>query len=87
MEEPKSPNVYARAADLLRRDGWCQGMSHHPDGRWCLVGVLSLEAWEPNRVKTKLGILPLGSVSDWNDAPGRTLPEVLAVLDELAGEG
>jgi hypothetical protein len=29
-----------RAADLLERDGWCQGTSYGPDGGMCLLAAL-----------------------------------------------
>lgn len=81
--------IRERAAQLLERDGWCQ--SARQGQRRCLV-VAIFEAQESfdaearaaeeieETIEIELGLKPKFSLADWNDAPTRTLPQVLAAL-------
>ena len=78
----KYRKIRERAAQLLERDGWCQGTKKDAQGRRCLSGALEAVAeWEEAgdvwyALRMELNAVP----SAWNDAPGRTLAEVLAAL-------
>lgn len=84
--------VFAAAADVLERDGWCQGSMYRADedgriiGR-CLLGAVRQAA------KTYDDYVFAGDLlvdlldrapSTWNDTPGRTADEVIAKLREFA---
>jgi len=76
------------------RQGWCQGgpARDHRDAtistgdpnacKWCLFGALMAvtDDWDGPRaaIKEFTGC----SLAEWNDAPGRTKAEVLALLDK-----
>lgn len=83
-----------RAAEILREDGWCQGVSRDERGAHCAAGAV----WEacpgpggyPVRLLTqiRLGRVIGTQVVSWNDTPGRTAEEVIAALGRVAaGEG
>ncbi len=82
--------VARKAADLLKRDGWCQGRFR--DGRRrCLVAALDDVSHGADiesavvrfAVKEHTGERWF---SDWNDAPERTADEVIALLRQVATE-
>lgn len=95
--------VLNRAADLIERDGWCQGSDRLKDGI-CVGKAIELSAealralWgedfdaRPAFVALELaaGIRvdadhrSFGGYVLWNDAPGRTKAEVVAVLRSAA---
>lgn len=80
MTAEEIQTVFNRAADLLERDGWCQGKYWMDDGRCCLVGAAmrmgaTPECWQ--ELSRRTGVL---HPQYWNDEPGRTVEEVLAVL-------
>lgn len=77
------------AADVLRRDGWCQGESRDPQGRHCALGAL-MEAGSVTavmrggvRLKRSLGLEDT-SVAFWNDRPERTKEQVIEALERAA---
>lgn len=82
--------IYAKAAELIREHGWAQ-LRFGVDGRnFCLVGALS---WAycgsitlplPRKVLLPVQALVDEPLTTWNDTPGRTVDEVLAVLDEAS---
>lgn len=81
---------YLAAADLLERGGWCQGRGRGPGGSKCLVMALVYatikDADYPKAIEaleSRLGKRP----ADWNDEPGRTKEEVIALLREAAHHG
>lgn len=96
MSDVNVQTILSRAADLLEERGWGQGVGSGLYNQCCLVRSVdsvaadqraadrALEACFP-RIGLELdpGDL-LGPLIRWNDAPTRTLPEVLAVL--RAGE-
>jgi hypothetical protein len=84
-------NALLRAAELIEPEGkWCQGIYHGYDGAHCLVGALAtptegmshvaykeLRRWVEEAVNCE-------SLTDWNDADGRTQAEVVAALRKAA---
>lgn len=73
-------------ADPLEERGWCQGVTRDFQGRFCLGGAIGWvldvttgQRWKLARQEVQLRIGTL-SVASWNDTPGRTVEEVLAVL-------
>ncbi len=83
--------VARRAADLLERDGWCQGRFSTFARRRCLSGALmAADRWGSPAVQQvqKQVLVHTGTwcPSQWNDAPGRTADEVIALLRQVADE-
>jgi hypothetical protein len=80
------------AADYIREHGWCQHQWENASGSVCLKGAASkatdcdLLRHTPliYALRETIGI-PEG-LSDWNDTPGRTKEEVLAVFDKIANK-
>lgn len=86
-----SVNPLARAAELIEEHGWCQGGFYDDQGRMCVdFALLMAEATSNERARRLLTdeLRRRGdrerSVVEWNDAPGRTQLEVLAVLRAAA---
>ena len=81
--------LFAKAADLLERDGWCQGTLMDADGKRCGAGALigstnGNDYWDAvNEIRRAVGT---HRVSTWNDAPERTADEVIALFRKLAAE-
>lgn len=88
------------AALLLKRDGWCQGKLRtgrmvgliRQDGPRCIIGAVA-DAWDilrpPPPLSFELVLEVLRTRFDrntaaWNDAPGRTAAEVIAMLEACA---
>jgi hypothetical protein len=70
-----------RAIRRIRRRGWTQGLEGvlKRQGPYCVVG--SFRADVPKRVVFCLCLaMNDDGISDWNDEPGRTKEEVLAVM-------
>lgn len=74
MEPMKTSEVLDRAADLLERDGWCQGALHDSAGRMCAVGALRRAIV----VQVDLDPSTLGQVDEVEEAARRRL---MAVAD------
>lgn len=78
-------DVLDAAADLLDRDGWCQGTGHMPSGQRCVENALdSIDPFssDPSRALYRV----VGPVVTWNDTPGRTQEEVTSTLRRVARE-
>ena len=90
-----SDNGDRRAAQLLREKGWCQKAFSETDGSLCILGALTI-ADDPDFPPSKHGgLVPpkitaianeflsqLGiAIWQWNDAPGRTKEQVIALLE------
>jgi hypothetical protein len=74
-----------RAAQLIERDGWCQGRMHALSGERCLFkAILDAEPCDSRvvigEVRSRLGTNSIVSLWNWNDEHGRTKDEVLALL-------
>lgn len=79
-----------QAADYINQYGWCQGTFKNEQGQVCIVGALgavtqqykSIHIYSQMRLKiTKL--IGCGATI-WNDVPGRTKDEVVAMLRKAA---
>ena len=81
------------AADLLEEKGWIRGTGVDDQGRHCLVAALSDaadsfpggDAYWPALEAVQQRV-PGGWVVRWNDAPGRTAEQVIALLRRVAAE-
>jgi hypothetical protein len=97
--EPKSPTpmggasvseVLAAAADLLEKPGaWTQGIWVDHKGCLCIEGAIAtVVGIHPSDVYSHPASIELeariGSLVDWNDAPGRTQAEVVTALRQAA---
>lgn len=94
---------YAKeAADLIRKNGWIQGENDRgtmmedgsvrsDGGGTCIDLALGPCDSVKEAVYREIGITYDGGCRyrlwEWNDAPERTIHEVLAVLDAVAGGG
>ena len=84
--------------ERLVKHGWVQGETRSADGRCCILGALSeyippiahrydepatgaLRRQEVRRALWRV-LPPTVEISTFNDAPGRTFAEVLALLDK-----
>ncbi len=82
--------VARKAADLLERDGWCQGRLVGNKGDHCILGAL--DAVDPSedarflKATSDFILRVKGAVTLWNDAPERTANEVIALLRQVATE-
>ena len=83
-------------ADLLEREGWCQGDYAEYDANGNLTGrclSTAIRTVQPDlspRCEILALLRPLlpsqaGWLVAWNDDPDRTLPEVVALLRKAAG--
>lgn len=84
-------DVLDAAADLLDRDGWCQGYDKDDDGRYCARGATKAAASSDTLVGAGARIaltqrLPTHNIPAWNDTPGRTQEEVTSTLRRVARE-
>lgn len=80
--------VLHRAADLLEEFGWGQGYyGSKKEGWFCAIGAIDAAADDlgyPNADEATMPMYAWGSVTQFNDAPGRTKAEVVARLREAA---
>jgi hypothetical protein len=88
--------VLLDAAEAIRARGWCQGAPVAPGGELCLIGAVmeasgssgapisfSHPCWQ---ALERLGRAVPQPVT-WNDAPGRTAADVIALLEKVALDG
>ena len=74
-----------KAADYLRTHGWVQFDLGRDGGPRCLLGAFdSICAGREWPAMCALFPLAGGSIVNWNNAPGRTLAEVLDRLESTA---
>ena len=94
-------DILNRAAELVEH-GWTQGAYEFTENSktyYCLVGAIGRaqeifsvpgrqEAYKAigDRLRKDHGLPKLDPISRWNDAPGRTQAEVVALLREVASE-
>lgn len=83
------------AADVLRRDGWCQRAWRDGDAR-CVAGALTRAVMDRTEAEGSNFDRPWQAASDaltlqvgqaamiWNDVNGRTADEVIAALEAAA---
>lgn len=70
---------------LLIDEGWCQHASENNLGQHCLMGALNIVDHD-GKAYLYLYSLTNHDVCRWNDAPGRTFEEVIALLDKAIAE-
>lgn len=81
----KTSDVLQAARQLLIDEGWCQGQLVNDCGQYCSLGAINAVDQNDIGLEAKNAlrhILSVGSVGLWNDAPGRTVVEVLALYDD-----
>lgn len=79
-------NLLEPVADLIREHGWIQGKFHNSSG-YCVLGAIHasyasdslLEVVCKSLIRERIGD-EYSSIAAWNDAPNRTIEEVLDVL-------
>lgn len=83
--------IKKKMADLLRECGWCQNQLVNSNGERCLTGAFSkvfsvrttsprwLNEWQS--VREDLKVRCNGNIAAWNDVSGRTIEEVLELLE------
>ena len=69
-----------KAWELLEQTGWCQGAMTDQDGCICAFHAVIQIYGYGSPEESRLSWLIEGSISTWNDAPGRTKAEVIAAL-------
>lgn len=83
-------DVLHAAADLLERDGWCQGVYVSHGGARCAEGAIHAVAPSSQVALDAEMALSRALGGDhpvrWNDAPGRTQKQVAAKLREAAAQ-
>jgi len=90
-------NVLREAADLIESDGWCRRRWEADTGERCLVTALDAAADDNEdllheAVSALIGrigapaapVRMLRALTAWNDAPGRTVGDVTALLRAAA---
>lgn len=86
---PPERQVLLDAADILEERGWIQGFSRTSDG-YCIMGALDAASAVTEPARNALFMLAYkigGPVPQWNDTPGRTKEEAIAMLRETALDG
>lgn len=81
--------IFLKAADLLARDGWCQGSYYDENGGRCAAGAITdacggVRPTEAARACALASQLCGDSLSTWNDTYGRTKEEVIALFQRCA---
>jgi hypothetical protein len=91
--------VLLAAAELLERDGWCQGQLWDERGRRCASGAILFSSLgvpptpNPDLVDSARVMLfghcpkDVLSIPHWNDSPGQTAENVIATLRRAASGG
>jgi hypothetical protein len=79
-----------RARMLIEAKGWCQGKLQDPTtGAFCIAGAIMCASARFASLQTQMDTTDLFSriaiggagIPRWNDAPGRTVTEVLEAFD------
>lgn len=80
----KPSEIGQKAIEKLKQDGWCQCRVEASDGRHCLIGTIGFATTgEPS---DGYDLSRDTELSNWNDTPGRTIHEVIAVLEQAVAE-
>ena len=76
-----------KVADVIRERGWCQGQMFNRAGNVCIIGAINV-AWDTDLISAWTVMERLNrytnGITRWNDAPGRTVDEVLALIEAVA---
>jgi hypothetical protein len=78
-----------KAADYIRKHGWCHGSSSNESGAVCPgeAGWIEKKDFPPGTFTDLAHYMwnALGStIAEWNDHPSRTASEVVGVLDAIS---
>jgi len=76
--------ILQRAKQELLTRGWCQGVMQNERGEVCAMGAVFLTDPDQDRCYEALNVfgnIVHTPVPFWNDAPGRTPEQVLALFD------
>jgi hypothetical protein len=90
------PSEYvAEVADHLLANGWTQNSLFDGNGGSCLRGAMLTVTWKnletsaesdyaqvDRFIRAKVALRGYGTISSWNDSPGRTLDDVLDFLHQ-----
>lgn len=84
--------ILRKAADVIRERGWHQGDYEGPGGGVCAEGAINVvcngtpnESGETaHKARVVLASFLNNIINSWNDAPDRTVDEVIAALEEAA---
>lgn len=75
-----------RAAEILRKTGWCQQIAYTPDGRCCLQEAVIRAC--PGKIGNAFALLRKvtrwNCITAWNDSSSRTKRQVLSALERAA---
>jgi hypothetical protein len=87
---PPERQVLLDAANILEERGWIQGGFGNASRGYCMMGAIGETRADENwqlmamiALNQKFG----QPMEQWNDTPGRTKEEVIAMLRETALEG
>ena len=79
-----------KASEILKERGWCQGEYENDKGNVCLARSISLGYNSPigwlevtGRLLRKIRIQRFSGLCEWNDVPGRTVEEVIELLESV----
>lgn len=86
LPEKVGDNVFARAAEIIEKRGWCQGGIGMHGKRVCAFWAIEFAGGATMAHIRKMNAATGMSIAAWNDAPGRTKEEVIAVLRELSSQ-
>ena len=81
--------VLLGAAEYLRKYGWIQWETGNHGGPRCALGALEsvdIDSVYDDAEYRLLRTVGASSVVKWNDAPGRTVEEVIAAFEKAAAE-
>lgn len=85
LGEAQAETWQSRTIRLLRNRGWRQGGYGMPHGPYCLQGAIiqaNCEICDTHSIQHQLSARLGTKISQWNDAPERTLDDVIALLSE-----
>ncbi len=78
-------DVLDAAADLLERDGWCQGNHRHAAGT-CVDYALHAATQPVHNTARQALQRRVGPVAEWNNAPDQTAANVIATMRSVAAD-
>jgi hypothetical protein len=79
----QTADVLDAARDLIDHDGWRQGIKTKKPGRCALVAIATADLDSGGQTRfidaaeALSAVIGVGSVTEWNDTPGRRVSEVL----------
>ena len=75
-----------KPSEAIKQYGWCQNRFRGIDGEYCLSRVVA--EYSPEQYRRVLDAIPFSieyikCLIDYNDTPGRTKEEVIALLESV----